>query len=96
MADEKKNLSKKQHVPLDPPPAQFVPLPHFTPTRMPDWDSASNSNNHLSLGQILEDENLKLNFNLPVWRMYAVLDWTQIIWTLRLFGWNPKTRKSKS
>lgn len=64
IADEKKkNLPKKQHeclVPLDPPPSQFVPLPHFTPTRMPDWDSASNSNNHLSLVQILEDETLTL------------------------------------
>lgn len=68
---KKKPLSQKQHVPLDPPPPQFVPLPHFTPTRMPDWDSASNSNNHLSLVQILEDETLKLDFNLPVWLIFC-------------------------
>lgn len=65
-----KDLPKKQHecpAPLDPPPTQFVPLPHFTPTKMSDYDAASNSNSHLSLVQILGDANLKLDFNLPNW-----------------------------
>lgn len=36
---KKKDLPKKQHecpTLLDPPPTQFVPLPHFTPTKMSD------------------------------------------------------------
>lgn len=36
---EKNELPKKQlecPVPPDPPPTQFVPLPHFTPTKTSD------------------------------------------------------------